>query len=249
MKTLFITGGNNGIGYYMILEWLRMGNCVSVIDLNCDNIEKLREAYPSTLLCFKGDVTDLESVKTAVNGTRRQFGNIDYAIHNACLCLFKNFEEHSREDFDRVMDTNFHGAINMTNMVLPIMKKQKRGKIIFTSSGVSVTGFIDLSSYASSKGAIESLAKCLNLEYADSGVTFHLMHPPLTDTDSSSPLPIPKEFKALPEKVGKGFIRNIDSKKMIITPSFKDTVSIKINYLFPITLGRLLVKLTKRQIQ
>ena len=83
------------------------------------------------------------------------------------------------------------------------MKSQRRGKICFTSSGVGITGFIDISSYASSKGAIEAFAKCMNIEYEDSGVTFHIMHPPLTDTESSSPLPIPKEFKSSPEKVGK----------------------------------------------
>jgi short-subunit dehydrogenase len=126
------------------------------------------------------------------------------------------------------------------------MHKQRQGKICFTSSGVGITGYINISPYACSKGAIESLAKCLNNEYADSGITFHIMHPPLTNTKSSSPLPVPKEFKASPEKVGKGFIKHIDSKKFIITPSFGDAVSVKFSYLFPLSVGRLLVKMTKK---
>ncbi|MBS4197557.1 SDR family NAD(P)-dependent oxidoreductase [Lederbergia citri] len=248
MKTLLITGGNNGIGLSMVKEWLKKGNYACVLDLNCENVEKLKESHPGKLLTFKCDITDLESVKMAVNETNRQFQSIDYAIHNACLCLFKNFEEHSREDFNKVLDVNFYGGINITKAVMPIMKDQKRGKIIFTSSGVGVTGYTNLSSYASSKGAIESLARCLNLEYRDSGITFHIMHPPLTDTKSSSPLPIPKDFKASPEKVGQGFIRNIDRKKFIITPTIKDALSIKFSYLFPLLIGRLLVKLTNRAI-
>ena len=127
----------------------------------------------------------------------------------------------------------------MTEAVLPRMR------ICYTSSGVGVTGFIDISSYAASKGAIKALAKCMNIEYAESGVTFHILHPPLTDTKSSSPLPIPREFKVLPEKVGKGFIKHIDSKKFIITPSFKDAVSIKLSYLFSLPMGRMLAKMTK----
>ncbi|MBS4198390.1 SDR family oxidoreductase [Bacillus sp. FJAT-49732] len=246
MKTLLITGGNNGIGYFMVKEWLRNGHCVSVLDLHCDNLEQLQNFYPTTLIYFKDDVTDLESVKMAVNETTRQFGSIDYAIHNACLCLFKDFEEHSREDFDRVIDVNLYGAMNITKAVLGTMKNLKRGKVIFTSSGIGVTGYTNLSAYACSKGAIESLAKCLNLEFVDSGITFHIMHPPLTNTKSSTPLPIPKEFKASPERVGKGFIRNIDSKKFIITPSFKDALSIKFSYLFPLSIGRMLVKMTNR---
>lgn len=246
MSTLLITGGNEGIGYFMAKQWLENENCVSVIDLNCDNIDKLKETYPKKLLSFKCDVCDIESVKKAVNETKEQFGSINYAVHNACLCLFKSLEEHSIEDFDRVMDVNFHGAINLTKVVLPIMQNQKQGKICFTSSGVGVTGYINISSYACSKGAIESLAKCLNNEYAGSGITFHILHPPLTNTNSSSPLPVPKEFKASPEKVGKGFIKRIDSKKFIITPSFGDAVSVKTSYLFPLLMGRLLVKMTKR---
>ncbi|WMM25485.1 SDR family NAD(P)-dependent oxidoreductase [Tissierella sp. MB52-C2] len=163
-----------------------------------------------------------------------------------CLCLFKNFEEHTKEDFNRVMDVNFYGAISLTKAVIPIMKNQRQGKVCFTSSGVDVTGFIDISSYASSKGAIESFAKCMNIEYEDSGITFHIMHPPLTDTKSSSPLPIPREFKASPEKVGKGFIKNIDSKKFLITPSFTDRISVRLSYAFSLPMGKMLVKMTKK---
>jgi len=244
MNTLLITGGNEGIGYFMAKQWLENGNNVSVLDLNCDNIDKLSKTYPKTLLCFICDIRNIESVKKAVCETNSQFGSINYAVHNACLCLFKGFDEHSIEDFDNVMGVNFHGAINLVKAVLPIMQRQKQGKIFLTSSAVGVTGFINISSYASSKGAIESLAKCLSNEYADSGVTFHVMHPPLTNTRPSSPLPVPKEFKASPEKVGKGFIKHLDSKKFIITPSFGDAISVKFSYLFPLLMGRLLVKMT-----
>lgn len=246
MKVLLITGGNEGIGYFMSKQWLENGNCVSVLDLNCDNIDKLKETYPKTLLTFKCDVRNMENVKMAVYMTSAQFGSIDYAVHNACLCLFKSFEEYIIEDFDRVMAVNFHGAINLTKAVLPVMKAKSQGRICFTSSGVGVTGYLNISPYACSKGAIESLAKCLRNEYVNSGITFHIMHPPLTNTKSSSPLPVPKEFKASPEKVGKGFIKYIDSKKFIITPSFADAVSVKLSYLFPLLMGKLLVKMTKK---
>jgi short-subunit dehydrogenase len=188
----------------------------------------------------------MESVKMSVCRTNDQFGDINYAVHNACLCLFKSFDNHDLEDFNRVMEVNFQGAINLTKAILPIMQRQRQGKIYFTSSAVGITGYINISSYACSKGAIESLAKCLHHEYADSGVTFHIMHPPLTNTKSSSPLPVPKEFKVSPEKVGKGFIKHIDSKKFIITPSLGDAISVKFSYLFPLSFGRLLVRMTKK---
>lgn len=248
MKTLFITGGNNGIGYYMAKQWLENGNSAAVLDLSCDNIDKLKETYPKTLITFECNVCDNESVKAAVNETKVQFGSIQYAVHNACLCLFKSFEEHTRQDFNSVMDVNFYGAINLAKAVIPVMKAQNQGRICFTSSGIGVTGYMNISSYACSKGAIESLSKCLKIEYADCGITFHIMHPPLTDTKSSSPLPVPREFKASPEKVGKGFIKNIDSNKFIITPSFSDALSVKLSYRFPLSMGKLLMNMTKKSI-
>lgn len=60
----------------------------------------------------------------------------------------------------------------------------------------------------------------LNLEYASYGVTFHIIHPPLTRTRSAAPLPVPKEFMADPKKVGYGIARHISSKRFIICHSF-----------------------------
>lgn len=244
MNTLIITGGNNGIGYHMVEEWLDKGGNAAVIDLECSNIEKLQSKFRDRLIFFKYDVRDIDALNDAVNKTVDKFGDIDYAIHNACLCLFKSLDDHTIDDYKNVMSVNFHGAINLTNAVLPTMKTQNSGKIFFTSSGVGVSGFIDISSYSASKGAIESFAKCMNIEYMDSGVTFHIFHPPLTDTESSSPLPVPKEFKASAKKVAQGLIKHINSKKFIIAPSFGTSISVKLTYLFPISMGRLLAKMT-----
>ena len=105
------------------------------------------------------------------------------------------------------------------------MQAQKGGKIIFTSSGVGVTGFIGISPYASTKGALESLAKCLNIEYASDGISFHIIHPPLTRTKSASPLPVPKEFMADPQKVGFGIAKHIFSKRFYYMSQLQSKVS------------------------
>ncbi len=93
------------------------------------------------------------------------------------------------------------------------MKSRKSGRVIFTSSGVGVMGFVDISPYASSKSAIEALAKCLAIEYQNYGISFHIFHPPLTRTKSAEPLPVPKEFMADPEKVGVGLAKQIRCRK------------------------------------
>ncbi len=244
MKTLFLTGGNSGIGFYMVKEWLERGNSAAVVDLSCHNLEGYKELYKERLTAIECDVRSEADMKKAAQTAAAAYGCIDYAVHNACVCPFKSFEEHTRADYEYVMSVNLLGAVNVAKAVLPFMTARGSGRIFFTSSGVGVTGFTGISSYAASKGAIESLAKCLNIEYKTSGVTFHIMHPPLTDTKSSSPLPVPKEFKATPERVGKGLVRHMGSKKFVITPSSGSAFSVKMSYLFPLAMGRFLAKMT-----
>ena len=121
--------------------------------------------------------------------------------------------------------------------------------MIFTSSGVGVTGFANISPYASSKGAIESLAKCLEIENLRYDISFHLFHPPLTDTASAAGLPIPKEFKANAQKVGYGLADHLWSKKFVICHSTAQLLQIKLSYRHPLRIGKMMTKMTERAAQ
>jgi len=187
-------------------------------------------------------------VEACVAESVKKFGSIDCAIHNACLCTFESMEQTDEETYHNVMEVNYYGALHLSKAVLPYMKSQKNGKVIFTSSGVGVTGFVNISPYASSKGAIEALAKCLNIEYQNYGISFHIFHPPLTRTKSAEPLPVPKEFMANPEKVGIGLAKHIQSKSFIICHSFGQKVQTLSCYLLPIKMGKLMSKMTVKYI-
>jgi NAD(P)-dependent dehydrogenase (short-subunit alcohol dehydrogenase family) len=244
-KVLLITGGNNGIGFFTVSQWLEDGGKAAVLDLADDNLGPLKDRYPDSLISVICDVSDDKAVKDAVRKTLGAFGQIDFAVHNACICPFKSLEELKLDDYRRVMDVNFFGAVILTKAVLPYMLERNSGSVCYTSSGVGVSGFINISSYASSKGAIEAFAKCMRLEYKDTGISFHILHPPLTDTKSSAPLPVPREFKASAEKVGRGFAARLSKKKFIIAPSGSDAFSVRMTYQFPLAMGGLLTKLTK----
>ncbi|MDD4323538.1 MAG: hypothetical protein PHR78_05705 [Eubacteriales bacterium] len=84
----------------------------------------------------------------------------------------------------------------------------------------------------------------MNIEYQDKGITFHLFHPPLTRTKSASALPVPKEFMADPLKVGTGFAKNINKKSFIFCNSFGQKIQVRLSYLFPLALGKLMSKAT-----
>lgn len=246
MSNILIVGANQGIGYWMVNCLLEKGNKVTVLDIQEEHISELEEQYPNSLLVVKADATDETSLSNGINAAVNKYGPIDVAIHNACLCTFESETDTSYEVYKKVMDVNYFGALRLSKQILPLMREARRGRIIFTSSGVGVTGFGNISPYASSKGAIEALAKCLEIENQDYGITFHVMHPPLTNTVSSSGLPVPKEFMADAKKVGKGLANQIYSNKFVICHSFSQALQMKLCYSHPLYMGKMMWKMTQR---
>lgn len=249
MANIVIVGANQGIGYYLTKRLLELNHSVAVLDIDVSAIEELQSIYPQTVFPIIADARSLESIQSGVEKALERFEEIDVAIHNACLCTFESEQNTDYDVYQKVMEVNFFGALRLAKTVLPYMRKAKRGRVIFTSSGVGVTGFANISPYASSKGAIESLAKCLEMENADYGISFHLFHPPLTNTASAAGLPIPKEFKADAQKVGYGLADRIWSNKFVICHSFIQAAQMRFSYRHPLYIGRLMTKMTKRAAQ
>ncbi len=246
MANILIVGADQGIGYYLAERLLESGNTVTVLDIRIDTIGGLKEKYQRTLLPVIADARDLSGIEDGVLQAIQHFGEIDIAIHNACMCTFESGQDTDYEVYQDVMDVNYFGALRLTKTVLPSMRKAKKGRIIYTSSGVGVTGFSSISPYAASKGAIESLAKCLQIENDEYGITFHLFHPPLTDTDSASGFLIPKEFKAKAKAVGYGLADHIWSKRFVICHSAIQAAQIKFSYRHPLFTGKMLARAAKR---
>ena len=249
MANVLIVGADQGIGYYLVERLLELENTVTVLDIQISAIDILKEKYQDTVLPIIADARNLSSIENGVHSAIEHFGDIDIAIHNACLCTFSNEHDTGYEVYQNVMDVNYFGALRLTKTVLPHMRKAKKGRIIFTSSGVGVTGFLNISPYAASKGAIESLAKCLQIENEEYGISFHLFHPPLTNTKSASGISVPKEFKAEAKKVGYGLANHIWSKKFIICHSASQTAQIKFSYRYPLFIGKMMTQATKRALK
>lgn len=240
MAKILITGGNRGIGYFMVQQLLSDAHKLCVLDLEVDRLPA-----HTALLALECDLSDTDAVNRGVLQAEKTFGTFDAAVHNAALCTFPAFEDATEEEFRRVHDVNLLGAVRLTKALLPAMLREGRGRILFTSSGVGVMGFGNISPYATSKGAIESLARCLDLEYRSLGITFHLLHPPLTRTRSAGPLPVPDEIKADPEMVGIGLAKNLFQKRFIIAHNTSQAIQTRLMYLSPLRIGRLMHKMTR----
>ena len=239
MRKIIITGGNEGIGFHMVTQFLKDGNKVAVLDWKLDNLSLLKYEYNENLELFECDIRDAQAVKQSVNDACQIFDGIDYAIHNACKHLFTRFMDTTDDDYEDVFNVNYYGGVNLTRAVLPIMEKQSSGRVIFTCSSSSVTGYLFVYAYASSKGALEALAKCLNIEYYYKNISFHILHPPLTGTRAINTLPVPDKHKTDPKVVGTGLAKHIHKKKFIICHSFLQYLLIRMYYAFPLIFGLL----------
>ena len=127
MANVLIIGANQGIGYYLAERLLESGNTVTVLDIEINAIEILKEKYQKQVLSIAADARDLHSIENGVYQAIGNFGDIDIAIHNACLCTFESEHDTGYEVYQDVMDVNFFGALRLIKTVLPHMRKAKRG--------------------------------------------------------------------------------------------------------------------------
>lgn len=117
------------------------------------------------------DVTDRESVFAAVDKVISAEGRIDLLVNNAGFGIAGAIETTPIELAKRQLEVNFFGAVNCTQAVLPIMREQKRGRIINTSSVAAIFSIPFQTFYSCSKAAINSFTSALRNEVKAFGVT------------------------------------------------------------------------------
>jgi len=104
MANILIVGANSGIGFYMVKQFLEQGDCVAVLDIHTNNLEELKEQYRERLHMSDADATDEASLSVGVDSALGVLGNLDIAIHNACLCTFESEPNTDYETYRKVFD-------------------------------------------------------------------------------------------------------------------------------------------------
>jgi NAD(P)-dependent dehydrogenase (short-subunit alcohol dehydrogenase family) len=129
------------------------------------------------------DVTDKESIKSAVDEGVKKFGSIDVLVNNAGYGAFGLLEEASQQEIDNQFNTNVFGVIITTQEVLPVMRAQNSGTIINITSIGGLVGMPMLSLYSASKFAVEGLSEALSHELKKFNITVRTVSPGSFDTN------------------------------------------------------------------
>jgi short-subunit dehydrogenase len=156
-KVVFITGISSGFGKCISEHLAQKGFIVY------GTSRKTLESSQS-IKVLNCDVTNISSVKAAIETVLMNEGRIDVLINNAGVGISGPIEFSTNEDIKLQMDTNFMGMVNVIQSVLPAMRKQAAGTIINISSIGGVMGLPYQGFYSASKYAIEGLSEALRME-------------------------------------------------------------------------------------
>lgn len=183
MTTWFITGSSGGLGRALTEHLLAAGHQVVATARDTAAVDDLTTAYPRTAAAVRLDVTDRESIRTAVAAAEDRFGGIDVLVNNAGYGYTAAVEEGEEGAVDRLFATNFFGPVAVVKAALPGMRRRGKGLIINVSSvGARITlpggGY-----YSAAKAALEGLSGSLRKEVEPLGLRVMVVEPGSFRTD------------------------------------------------------------------
>ena len=169
MQTLLISGGSSGIGKATVDLFAARGWMVYELSRHGESREHVRHIH-----C---DVTDEQSVLDAVATALSEVNKLDVVIANAGFGISGTIEFTQTEDVRHQFDVNFFGALHLAKAVLPQLRKQHRGTIIFTSSVAAILSVPYQAFYSATKAAINAMALALQNEVREFGIHVAVLMP------------------------------------------------------------------------
>jgi NAD(P)-dependent dehydrogenase (short-subunit alcohol dehydrogenase family) len=169
-RTWFVTGASKGFGREWAEAALENGDNVAATARDVTQVAPLAERYGDAVLPLALDVTDRSRVFGAVQQAAKHFGSLDIVVNNAGYGHFGMVEEVTEQEIRAQMETNFFGALWVTQAVLPIMRSQGSGRILQVTSEGGVRAFPGIGAYHASKWALEGLSEALVQEVGPFGI-------------------------------------------------------------------------------
>lgn len=191
-KNAIVTGARSGIGLATVQGFARNGaNCWAIVHREdskfLETIRKLQEAHCVWIKPVYIDLGDSESIKTGVKDIIKEKLPIDILV-NAAGIMSPNrlFSMTSMSDIRKVMDVNFFSILEMTQLVLRVMLRQKSGSIVNIASVAADCEDTSQLEYSASKAALVCATKKLARELGTMGVRVNAVSPGLTATRMAS---------------------------------------------------------------
>ena len=192
-KVVLITGASRGIGASIVKKMASLNYNV-VINYNnskkeAEQLQKeIEEKYKIKSIIVKADVSSEDDIKNMINETIDTFGRLDCLVNNAGIAIDCPFEDKTKENFMKILDTNLIGPFLTSKYAYKYLKEQKNSSIINIASTNGIdTIYPESLDYDASKAALISLTKNLALEFAPN-IRVNCVAPGWTLTDMNKEL-------------------------------------------------------------
>ncbi|MFD5632442.1 SDR family NAD(P)-dependent oxidoreductase [Streptomyces sp. NPDC127072] len=184
-QVALVTGASSGIGRATALALSRAGAKVAVAARRTDRLQALAQEAPGDILVVEMDVTDRESVQSAVTRTVEQFGALDIVVNNAGLMLNSFILGADTTEWTRMIDTNLLGSMYTVHAALPHLLRSK-GAVVQVSSTSGRTASAASGVYAATKFGINAFSEALRQEVTEQGVRVVVIEPGFVSTELTS---------------------------------------------------------------
>ncbi len=180
-KVILITGSSSGIGKETVKLFQTKNWKVAATMRNPEKAEDLQRI--ADVECIRLDVTDVDSIKSAIAETLDKFGRIDAVVNNAGYGLVGAFEAATQEQIEKQFQTNVFGLMNVCREILPYFREQKRGTIVNVASMGGRITFPLYSLYNGTKWAVEGFSESLQYEIRPFNIKVKIIEPGPIKTD------------------------------------------------------------------
>jgi len=178
-RTVLVTGGNRGIGLAIAESFRQAGDTVAVT---------YRDKPVEGFLSVQCDVTSGDDVERAFAEVEEQAGPVEVLVSNAGINADQLLLSMKEDAWRSVIDANLTGAYRVARRATSKMIRARKGRIIFISSVVAMTGSPGQTNYAASKAGLIGLARSLAREIGGRGVTVNVVAPGFVTTDMTAQL-------------------------------------------------------------
>jgi 3-oxoacyl-[acyl-carrier protein] reductase len=175
-----ITGGNRGIGFAIAEEFVASGYKVAVTARSGSG--------PTGTLTVRADVTDGDSLDSAIAEVEAQLGPIEILVANAGITKDTLLMRMTDEEFESVVNTNLNGVFRVLKRVTKSMLRAKYGRVILIGSVVGLFGSAGQVNYSATKSALVGIARSVTRELGGKNITANIVAPGFIDTDMTAEL-------------------------------------------------------------
>jgi NAD(P)-dependent dehydrogenase (short-subunit alcohol dehydrogenase family) len=188
-QTVLVTGAAGGIGRAAAKRFANAGALVCLVDQREQPLRDLKDELGPSAICVTADVSTDNSAKSYVGAMLESYGRIDMAFLNAgTVGTVAKIEETPLAVFDRVMNVNVRGVWLGLAELMPVMKRQRKGSVVMTSSITGVRGSTGQGAYVASKHAVIGIMKTAAVEGAADKVRVNAICPAPVDTEMMATL-------------------------------------------------------------